>query len=157
MDRAAEKHCKECHGCQIVSRPDPPELLRPTPLPDGPWRDLAVDLLGPLPSNHSILVVVDYYSRYYEYDILTSTTTEKVIDSLESIFSRHGLPVTLKSDNGPQFKSELFREYCENNGITHLRTTAKWAQANGEVERQNAALMKRIRIAHSEGLDWKRS
>ncbi|KAJ8366663.1 hypothetical protein AAFF_G00345590 [Aldrovandia affinis] len=157
MDRAAEKHCKECHGCQIVSRPDPPELLRPTPLPDGPWRDLAVDLLGPPPSNHSILVVVDYYSRYYEYDILTSTTTEKVIDSLESIFSRHGLPVTLKSDNGPQFKSELFREYCENNGITHLRTTAKWAQANGEVERQNAALMKRIRIAHSEGLDWKRS
>ncbi|KAJ8410529.1 hypothetical protein AAFF_G00194330 [Aldrovandia affinis] len=150
MDRAAEKHCKECHGCQIVSRPDPPELLRPTPLPDGPWRDLAVDLLGPLPSNHSILVVVDYYSRYYEYDILTSTTTEKVIDSLESIFSRHGLPVTLKSDNGPQFKSELFREYCENNGITHLRATAKWAQANGEVERQNAALMKRIRIAHSE-------
>ncbi|KAJ8411216.1 hypothetical protein AAFF_G00172220 [Aldrovandia affinis] len=109
MDRAAEKHCKECHGCQIVSRPDPPELLRPTPLPDGPLADLAVDLLGPLPSNHSILVVVDYYSRYYEYDILTSTTTEKVIDSLESIFSRHGLPVTLKSDNGPQFKSELFR------------------------------------------------
>ncbi|KAJ8385880.1 hypothetical protein AAFF_G00179460 [Aldrovandia affinis] len=40
MDRAAEKHCKECHGCQIVSRPDPPELLRPTPLPDGPM-DLA--------------------------------------------------------------------------------------------------------------------
>ncbi|KAJ8411636.1 hypothetical protein AAFF_G00164440 [Aldrovandia affinis] len=55
-----------------------------------------------------------------------------------------------------EFKSELFREYCENNGITHLRTTAKWAQANGEVERQNVALMKRIRIAHSEGLDWKR-
>ncbi|KAJ8375480.1 hypothetical protein SKAU_G00060600 [Synaphobranchus kaupii] len=156
MDRAAERHCKDCHGCQIVARPDPPEPLRPTPLPDGPWRDVALDLLGPLPSNHSILVVVDYYSRYYEYDILTSTTTEKVIDSLESIFSRHGLPVTCKSDNGPQFKSELFREYCENNGITHLKATAKWAQANGEVERQNASLMKRIRIAHSEGLDWKR-
>ncbi|KAJ8363309.1 hypothetical protein SKAU_G00121400 [Synaphobranchus kaupii] len=112
MDRAAERHCKDFHGCQIVARPDPPEPLRPTPLPDGPWRDVAVDLLGPLPSNHSILVVVDYYSRYYEYDILTSTTTEKA--------------------------------------------TAKWAQANGEVERQNASLMKRIRIAHSEGLDWKR-
>ena len=34
--------------------------------------------------------------------------------------------------------------------------TPKWAQANGEVERQNASLMKRIRIAQSEGLDWKR-
>ncbi|CAL9687298.1 unnamed protein product [Knipowitschia caucasica] len=50
----------------------------------------------------------------------------------------------------------MFREYCENNGIKHVRTTPKWAQANGEVERQNASLMKRIRIAQAEGLDWKR-
>lgn len=156
MDRAAERHCKACHGCQIVDRPDPPEPLRPTPLPDGPWRDVAVDLLGPLPSNHAILVVVDYFSRYYEYDVMTTTTSEKVIDSLESMFSRHGLPVTIKSDNGPQFRSEQFRLYCEENGITHIKTTPKYAQANGEVERQNASLLKRIRIAQSEGLDWKK-
>lgn len=156
MDRAAERHCKACHGCQIVAKPDPPEPLRPTQLPDGPWRDVAVDILGPLPSNHSILVVVDYFSRYYEYDILTTTTADKVIDSMETIFSRHGLPVTCKSDNGPQFKSEQFRQYCEENGITHVKTTPKYAQANGEVERQNASLMKRIRIAHSDGLDWKK-
>jgi len=28
--------------------------------------------------------------------------------------------------------------------------------ANGEVERQNASLMKRIRIAQAEGVDWKK-
>uniref|UniRef100_A0A669BA80 Gypsy retrotransposon integrase-like protein 1 n=1 Tax=Oreochromis niloticus TaxID=8128 RepID=A0A669BA80_ORENI len=156
MDKAEEKFCKACHGCQIVARPDPPEPLRNTLLPDRPWRDVAVDLLGPLPSNHSILVLVDYYSRYYEYDVMSSTTAEKVIDSIDCIFSGHGLPVTIKSDNGPQFKSELFREYCETNGIKHIRTTPKWAQANGQVERQNASLMKRIRIAQAEGLDWKR-
>ena len=38
--------------------------LRPTPLPDGPWQDLAVDLMGPVPSGHSVLAVVDYYSRF---------------------------------------------------------------------------------------------
>lgn len=95
MDKAAEKHCKLCHGCQIVAKPDPPEPLRVTPLPDGPWQDVAVDILGPLPSNHSILVLVDYYTRYYEYDVMTSTATEKVIDSFDCIFSRHGLPVTV--------------------------------------------------------------
>ncbi len=156
MDRAAERHCKSCHGCQIVSRPDAPEPLRPLPLPDGPWQDLAVDLLGPLPSKHSIIIVVDYYSRFYEYDILTSTTTSNVIDSLEGIFSRHGLPITLKSYNGPQFRSDEVKDFCEKNGIKHLKTTPKWAQANGEVERQNASIMKRIRIAQSEGLDWQK-
>ena len=55
--------------------------LKPTPLPQGPWVDLAVDLVGPLPSGHSgLLVVVDYYSRYYVVAILQSTTTGKVIE-----------------------------------------------------------------------------
>ena len=156
MDKAAEKFCKSCYGCQLVARPNPPEPLTSTTLPEGPWQDLAVDLLGPLPSGHSILVVVDYYSRYYEYTLMTSTTAVKVIDDLEEIFSRHGLPRTIKSDNGPQFTSGEFQEYCVQNGIMHLRTTPKWPQANGEVERQNASLMKRIRIAQAEGVNWKK-
>ena len=47
MERDAEKHCKTCYGCQLVSRPAPPEPIRITPLPTGLWRDLAIDLLGP--------------------------------------------------------------------------------------------------------------
>ena len=94
IEKAAEKFCKSCYGCQLVARPNPAEPLMSTTLPEGPWQDLAVDLLEPLPSRHSILVVVDYYSRYYEYAIMTSTTAVKVIDNLEEIFSRHGLPIT---------------------------------------------------------------
>ena len=154
MDKAAEKYCKSCHGCQLVAKNDPPEPIKSTPLPPGPWQDLAVDLMGPLPSGHSILVVVDYYSRYYEIDVLMSTTTDKVIWSLEKIFSRHGLPVTLKSDNGPQFRSSEFVEFCTTNGIKPCKVTARWAQANGEVERQNHSLLKRIQIAQAENKNW---
>ena len=85
MDKATERHCRSCHGCQLVARPDNPEPLRPTSLPDGRWQDLAVDLMGPLPSGHSLLVVVDYYSRYYEVEIMTSTTVEKIIECLQEI------------------------------------------------------------------------
>ena len=86
-----------CHGCQMVTRPIPPEPLKPTPLPDGPWGDLAVDLMGPLPSGHHLLVVVDYYSRYYEVVVVQTNTAGKVIDCLDKVFSRHGLPMSLKS------------------------------------------------------------
>ena len=44
---------------------------------------MAIDLLGPLPTGESILVVVDYHSRHYEIDIMTSTIASKVISSLE--------------------------------------------------------------------------
>jgi hypothetical protein len=58
-----------------------PEPLEPTKLPDGPWQDLAIDLLGPLPSGHYILVVIDYYSRYYEIDIMKDTSSDRIINS----------------------------------------------------------------------------
>ena len=32
MEKDAEKHCKPCYGCQLVSRPSPPELIRSTAL-----------------------------------------------------------------------------------------------------------------------------
>ena len=46
MDKAAERYCSTCLGCQLVARPDPPEPLKPTPLPQGPWLDLAIDRLA---------------------------------------------------------------------------------------------------------------
>ena len=94
-------------------------------MPTGPWRDLAIDLLGPLTTGESILVVVDYYSCYYEIDIMTSTVAFKVISSLEEIFARHGLPESLTSDNGPQFVATEVTEYMEQQGIRHHRVTAK--------------------------------
>lgn len=155
MDKEAERHCQACHGCQLVSRPDPPEPIRSTPLPEGPWKELAVDLLGPLPTGESLLVVVDYFSRYYEIVVLRDTKAEIVIDKLDEIFSRFGYPVSIRSDNGPQFKSEKYSQYLESINVKAVLTTPKWAQANGEVERQNHSIMKRIKIACAEGTPWK--
>ncbi len=156
MEKDVQKYCKSRYGCQLVSRPDPVEPIRTTSLPSGPWRDLAVDLLGPLATGDSILVVIDYYSRYYEVSIMKTTVTSKIIESLEEIFSRHGLPESLTTDNRPQFVAAEFKNCIECQGIQHHKVTAKWPQANGEVERQNRSLLKRIQIAHAEKKDWKK-
>ena len=95
IDRQAEKFCETCHGCQLISRPANPEPIKPTPLPRGPWQDLAVDLLGPLPFGDSVLVVVDYFSRFYEIGVMRSTTSEKIIERLEEIFTTHGFPLSV--------------------------------------------------------------
>ena len=75
------------------------------------------------------------------------TTSEKVIECLEKIFTTHGLPLSLRSDSGPQFRSEVFEQYLEDNGIEHRKTTPLWPQTNGEVERQNKPLLKRMKRA----------
>ena len=155
IDRDAEKFCRSCYGCQLVARPSAPEPLRPTELPDGPWIDLAADILGPLPNGESVLVLVDYYSRFYEIMLLRSTVTSKITAVLDEMFCRHGILVTIKTDNGPQFIAAEFEQYCSESGIEHLFTTARWAQASGEVERQNRSLEKRLRIAQAQHQDWR--
>ena len=62
---------------------------------------LGPGLLGPLLSGDSVLVVVDFFSRYYEIEIMCSTTSAEIIYSLERIFMIHGLPLSVTSDNGP--------------------------------------------------------
>ena len=42
--------------------------------------------MGPLPNGESILVIVDYFSRYYEVAFQGSTTTERIIEYLIPIF-----------------------------------------------------------------------
>ena len=108
-----------------------------------------------LPSGHTLLVVVDYYSRYLEVDFLNSTTTGKVIASLKKIFLIHGLAKETTMDNGPQFISKDFADYLEMQGIKHRKVTQLWPQANGEVERQNRSLLKRLKISQIEKKDWK--
>ena len=73
MDAAAEKLCRSCHGCQVVGEFCAPEPMQHVEPPTSPWQNVAVDLMGPLPTGESLLVVVDYYSHFYEVGILQST------------------------------------------------------------------------------------
>jgi len=155
VDTEAEKVCRSCHGCQVVGEFQAPEPMQRTELPTGPWQDIAVDLMGPLPSGENILVAVDYYSRFYEVAIMQSTTATKVITVLDEMFCRYGYPFSIKTDNGPQFRCQEFEEYLADHGIEHRKSPPLWPQANGEVERQNRTLLKTLKVAHVEGKKYR--
>ena len=106
--------------------------------------------MEPLPSGEYILVVVDYYSRCLEVDILTSLTSPTVIESLEKIFCTHGLPESLKTGNRTPFVSDEFERFLKTNDIEQRTLTPLWPQANEEVERQNRSFLKALWIAKAE-------
>ena len=156
MDSDAEGICKSCHGCQVVGQFHVPEPMKRVEMPTAPWQDIAVDLMGPMPSGETLLVAVDYYSRYYDVAIMHSTNSQKIIKELSEIFARFGFPYSLKSDNGPQFVSEEFQKFLEENNIEHRRSPPLWPQANGEVERQNRTLLKALKVAEVERKTWRK-
>jgi hypothetical protein len=80
------------------------------------------------------LAVVDYYSQYIEITTLTSTTSRAVINAVKSIFSRHGTPVQVVSDNGPQFSSHEFREFGKQWDFKHTTSSPHFPASNGQAE-----------------------
>lgn len=154
LDTQVEKYVRNCRGCMLVAAPGAPEPLKRRELPSEPWQHVAIDYMGPLPSGHYLLVVVDYFSRYIEVEVLKKTDSCETIKRLVTIFARFGLPVSITSDNGPQFTSEEFRNYCQSNNITLITTTPYWPQQNGEVERQNRSILKRLSISQATNADW---
>lgn len=125
-------------------------------LPTQPWVAIAMDFLGPLPSSDYILVVVDYYSRYKEIKITRDITAKNTVSTLREMFSRLGYPQCINADNAKQFTSRELNDFCKEAGITLYHTIPYWPQQNGEVERQNRDLLKRIRISHGLKRDWKK-
>ena len=125
-------------------------------MPEQTWDTLAIDLQGPFPSGDNLLVMIDYRSRYPIVYLIRNTSAGKIIKCMNSTFSLFGYPKVLLSDNGPQFKSVEFRNYCEQHGIKQQLISPYYPAANGEVENMNRTLKKAIQRAHIEGKDWKK-
>lgn len=155
MDKQVEDFVKKCKNCTLVATPNPPEPLSRTTLPEKAWTDLAIDFVGPLPSGHNLLVIVDYFSRFTEVIIMKQITAQLTVKALHETFCRFGMPESIKTDNGPQFISSDLQAFCKQFGIQHRRTTPYWPQANGEVERINRSIGKRLKISNeTAGADW---
>ena len=150
----AEELVKGCYPCQIVGKNAPPEELQSTPLPDTPWSYIAVDLLTITEGNY-LLVIIDYHSRWPDAVHMKTTSAANVINALERIFTTHGYPEALRSDNGQPFASREFLDYLTFRGITQLKGIPYWPQSNGEVEWFNRTILKTIRIAKINKNDWK--
>ena len=155
IDRDVEKFVKTCFNCLLVSRPNNPAPMDRHVFPNGPWQCVASDLLGPIPNGDYLFVLIDYYSRYQEIRFTKKITSDAIIKFLREIFSRLGFPKTLRADNGRQYISAEFKDYCKYNNIQLINTPPYWPQANGEVENMNKSLVKRLKIAHSNNKNYK--
>lgn len=113
LNQDIEQAVHNCESCR-ANRPTVP--LHPWSWPTTPWERVHVDYAGPL-FGYMYLVVVDSHLKWLEVVPVKTTTTEKTLEVLRSLFARYGLPKQLVSDNGPQFTAKEFAEGMEVNGI----------------------------------------
>ena len=155
IDADIEETVRQCQHCAENAR-DPirvplhqwEESLRP-------WQRIHIDLAGPF-KGKMWLVLIDVYSKWPEVQAVRQTTTEVIIHHLRKIFAINGLPEIIVSDNGPQFKSEDFKKFCNNRGIQHIFSPPYHPRSNGEVERLVQTFkvgVNKIKAQHNKAVD----
>ena len=122
--------CSHCAEKRPTQRHEP---LMSTPLPQGPWLRVGIDLF--FYRGKDYLVMCDYYSRWIEVLALTSTTSTAVICRMKDVFARFGVPADVVSDNGPQFVSAEFEEFATRYVFNHITSSPYLPSSNGEAER----------------------
>lgn len=120
------------------------------------WVQASADFCGPCPTGETVLVVIDAHSKCAEVEIIKSTAAKEVLPAMERIFATHGLPKTLKSDDGPPFQGQASRSFAEEKGFKHQKITPLWPEANSRAEGFMKNIDKVAKTAHSEGKDWRR-
>lgn len=134
MKNQIKQKISNCHVCLTYSNSQNREVLKPHDIPDIPWAKVGCDIFEI--QGYKYLLVIDYFSKYVEIEHLNKNTSSlAVINSLKSIFARHGIPLTVISDGGPQFTSYQFKTFAKDWDFMHIMSSPTYAQSNGMAER----------------------
>ncbi|XP_009385521.2 uncharacterized protein LOC103972866 [Musa acuminata AAA Group] len=163
MSRDARSYIQLCGPCQWHARIPQQPTVPLTPI-DCAWsfEQWGLDLLGPFPpasgQRRYIVVGVDYFTKWAEVEPL-ATIIERQVEKFiwKNIMTRFGLPEANIMDNGSQFTSARFREFCPNYGIQLKFSSVAHPQTNGLAELTNRSILdglrRRVSVAQSAWVD----
>ncbi|GFV97028.1 retrovirus-related Pol polyprotein from transposon 412 [Trichonephila clavipes] len=110
---------------------------------------VTIDLLGPYPAsrperNKFILVISEHFTKWCELIPLRKASAQAIANAFfDNYIARYGAPISLISDNGPQFISDVFEHLSHRLDIKHMKTVTYRPQAN-ITERVNRNLVQMI-------------
>ena len=131
INKAIKEAVWQCETCTWFQAQNAAAPLTPIPTPSHPWQMYAMGIFTLEGINY--LICGNFHSKMILVPHLPSgqSNTVKVISLLKEIVSEHGIPKVLCSNNGPQYASARFTEFCTSWGVTHETSSPHYLQLNG--------------------------
>ncbi|KAL7290669.1 hypothetical protein TKK_0015428 [Trichogramma kaykai] len=134
IDYDIERFVKNCTICAEEQKNPGKVNLTPWPWPEKAWSRIHIDFLGPF-MGHMYMIVIDAHSKWPEViDFKQNTKTYRVVEECKTLFARHGLPIDIVTDNGPQFASAEFATFVTRVGVKHTFSPPFCPSTNGAAE-----------------------
>ena len=139
-----KKYIQGCFKCQQnkVQHQRKTGELHPLEIPQGPWQEISIDIIGPLPKSNGMDAIVVIVNRFTKMIRLKAATTNISLEGITNIYrddiwKLHGVPRKILSDRGPQFASKFMKEFTKTLGTKRQLSTAYHLQTDGQMERIN--------------------
>jgi hypothetical protein len=87
-----------------------------------------------------MLMAVDKFTKWVEAAPVTTQDSTVAINFIKSIIFLFGVPHSIIIDNGTNFMSREFRNYCESMGIKLKFASMAHPKTNGQVEKANGLI-----------------
>jgi transposase InsO family protein len=87
-----------------------------------------------------MLVAVDKFTKWIEAAPVTTQDSTAAVNFIKSIVFRFGVPHNIPMDNGTNFTSKEFKDYCEGMCIKLNFTSVANPKTNGQVEKANGLI-----------------
>ena len=113
LNKDIDETTKACTICQELQKTQTREPLIPTEIPPRPWHTVATDLF--YLEGAEYLLIADYYSKYPFVRKIprNDSSSRTVAEMTKQIFSEQGIPSIVRSDNGPHFVGQAYRELAQ--------------------------------------------
>lgn len=148
IDQDIESYVRRCSTCCQNRRRQPKQPLLPHPVPEYPWQKVGCDIFTF--RGRDYLLVVDYFSKCMEIEKLKAKSAAGVMNKLQLIFSRYGVPETLVADNMPCASAEFLR-FARTWNFQIVTSSPNYPQSNGQAERAIQTAKKLMKKAHESG------
>jgi len=146
MYSSIKTYCEQCGNCQTRKNQHRKLKAPMVSLPvTGPYDRVAVDLMGPLPlttnGNKFIAVFTEYLTKYAIAEAIPDASAETVAKVfVQSVVLKFGAPLSLLTDRGANFLSELMLKICQICATRKINSSSYHPQTDGLTERFNKTL-----------------
>ncbi len=110
--------------------------------------DFMSDVLISSRKFRTLNIMDDYNREAIIVEAAHSMPAERVTQILDRTITEQGKPKCIRVDNGPEFISKTFREWCKSNDITIQYTQPGRPMQNGYIERFNRTFRENILDAY---------
>ncbi|RVX18518.1 hypothetical protein CK203_006777 [Vitis vinifera] len=109
------------------------------------------------PAQKKFFVATDYFSNGWKLKHMLASKTKMSPSSYGKTLLPFWNPQTIIADNGPQFDSIAFRNFCSELNIRNSYSTPRYPQSNGQAEATNKTLITALkkRLEQAKGNGWR--